>query len=415
MNNSTNSIKRKNWFFELMLFLFLLHSVPIIGFMTPAVVYVAIVVLLFISTFFYIGGSLFISYIVKIIPLSILYFLGFLLKMFPVDLTLFTDVYGYLQVVICFVIGQHVLNSNNYFLAKRLALVIVLIYVITSITTTIGCITNPMTSRFLATEAASKDADYGMFMLMNIGGFDFVYTLVLFLPLLMGCVKNKIINRIVVLAIIVLFMATIIETEYATALLFSLLSLFLFVSPKNFNLSKSKYYLIAFVFLILLSRLWLAPFISSMAEGLDSEMLSSRFDEIASIFGSGQVERGTDAGARSELYKKSIQSFYNSPVFGSWSSAEVGGHSLLLDSLARYGLLGLIGYVMLWRGIIRLCLKRFKERKWIGFFYFAIIESIGLSIINPKVFYFFLVLIMPVFIVLFVNKDNKPITDDNVC
>jgi len=405
---SDNVMERKSLFFEIMLVLFLLHSVPVIGWITPTAVFMVIVAFLYIGAYVYIGGNMFGNYLIRALPVSIIFFLGFIRKTAPLDPSLFTDMYGFFQLLIVFVVGQHVLNTNNYGLAKRLAIILGIMYVTTAITTYIGCLTNPMASRFLATADASNSEEYDRLMLTNIGGFEFVYTLVLLLPILIGCVKKRITNRVVLLLIIIVFVAVIIKTEYTTALLLALLALLLFFAPQQFNRTKSWSAIVVFGLLLFGGRFLLSSAFSFFSERTESHIFADRFNDLSVIIlGEHSIDEYSDAGARSFFYQKSIQTFLKSPVFGSWSEVGIGGHSFLFDNLALYGLVGLFGYLMIWWSINKLYLKSFRECKWIGYYYFALFEAIVLSVLNPKVFYMFLGFVMPVLIVLFLKNDTK--------
>lgn len=394
-------INKRDWRFELSLVLFLMHSVPIIGWMTPTVVFLIITLLLYFTTFVFVGRRLFVYYLVRSWPISIIFILGFLLKLFLADSSLYTDIYGFLQILIVFIIGQHILTSNNVLIAKRLLLLFGFIYIGTAITTYVGCLSDPGVSRFLATTDASNDPLYGLYMSQNIGGFKFVYTLVLFIPLLIGCIKNKMKGTLIYIFTLLLFIVAIIETQYAAAVLLALVSLILFAAPRNFTKQKTRVFLILIGIVLLFGRVFLLSLLSFIAGKTDSQLISERFADISNIISGGEVNSGgTDVEARASLYQKSIDSFLNSPLIGNWDYSSIGGHSFFFDNIALYGLIGVIAYMLIWTTIYKIYLKENAGYEWRGYFDFAIIVSIVLSVLNPIVVFDFICLILPVFIVL---------------
>ena len=76
-----------------------------------------------------------------------------------------------------------------------------------------------------------------------------------------------------------------------------------------------------------------------------------RFIEVGNLLSGSGITEGSDAGTRIDLYTTSLKTFLTSPLFGVGDlilkNAEnpreiVGGHSIVCDYLAYYGLVGSI-------------------------------------------------------------------------
>ena len=410
MNRYYNKTPSKgHWIFEVALVLFLLHSVPVVGLFTPAALYAGIMVLLYACTFFQLGGRLFWRYFGRTIPLTIIIFLGFIRRLSSPDLSLLIEVYSYLQIVILLIIGQHVYNTNDIRLAKHLFILLLLMYVVTSITTYFGLQEHPEASRELATTIAVEDSVlYNVYRRLNIGGFSFIYILVLMIPLIVGVMKNRVLNIVVSVLAIIVFGAVIIESQYTTANIFAFFSMSLLLSTKQFDKRKSIVFLVVLIVLFILFRTFLSTYLSGLSETIDSELVASRLKDLSIVFTDGNkignISTKSDLDARYDLINISWNAFVSSPIFGTWNIQSQGGHSYFFDNLALYGLMGLVGFIALWYGFYKLYWKNNEKCHWFGYFLFAFFIALLLSVLNPHVFYNYLGLIVPVSIVLFRSK-----------
>src|SRR5699024_2584080 len=88
-----------------------------------------------------------------------------------------------------------------------------------------------------------------------------------------------------------------------------------------------------------------------IAENTDSLKMQLRFIEVGNLLSGTGITEGSDAGTRIELYTASLKTFLSAPLFGVGDlilkTAEdprsiVGGHSIVCDYLAYYGLVGSI-------------------------------------------------------------------------
>ena len=106
-------------------------------------------------------------------------------------------------------------------------------------------------------------------------------------------------------------------------------------------------------------------------------------DKINAIFLGKDAVEGFDDD-RSALYMLSIESFLKNPLFGSLPSgnALTGGHSFILDNLARFGLVGGGLMIFMYRGIWRVFFRPLKGQPGYCLVFWAFVQPILLSSIN---------------------------------
>lgn len=404
----TNIVKKKkNNLFLVALCLFVLHQVPIIGLYTNSILYLGIVLLLYYSAYNTIGEKLFLNYFSLAFPMCLLIFL----KGLFVGSTFFTTFYTLLQYIISIIVGLYVVNNKDYNLAWKLMTLLFLTYIVTAITTYYGNIMIPHASRMLAMaeDVAGKGVQDHITSL-NIGGFAFVYTLSLCIPILIGMFKNRMVSFVMPLLLIALFFITIYKSEYTTALLMSLLSLPLLFLNKNMSNRKFRVFLAFYIILVLLF-ISVIPLIAGMiGDDIESHLLSRRLTEITDFIENPQLastDDSSDMALRNSLYTKSLDAFWQNPLFGSLSGKGLGGHSFLFDSLGILGLIGAWLYWLMFRRFFKYFIKPYKKTPYYGYFFLAYCVSIILTVINTQVFVYFLSLFVPSSIVFFENNWKK--------
>lgn len=406
---SVNYSRKTDWFFEIVLIIYMLHDIPIIGYLTPAVVYAGAMILLFVLTYNYVGKNQFWRYFGRTIPLSFIIFLNIFISFFSTNGGIAVQIYRYLQIVVYLIIGQYIINSNDGKLAKHLYYVLLIMYIVTAITSYLGFQVYPLAARDLATTLSEEESVlYDVYCRMNIGGFTFIYTLVLVIPLIVGGIKYKIGNSFYLVLITVLFFLVVIKSQYTTALLLVLLSLVLLFVNKKFDKRKTYGLFILVLFVLVFASSILPPILSSISRSVESEVLSERLDDLSiGLSGEkqmGNIGVGSDVDARFELLMKSIKVFLNTYTLGAWGSQALGGHSFVLDNMANFGIIGLIAIIIIWVKMYSLYLKHFDKKNYFGYYMFAFFEAMILSVLNPQIFYTVLGFIMPIVIVVFDNE-----------
>ncbi|WP_226742862.1 hypothetical protein [Polaribacter gangjinensis] len=255
-------------------------------------------------------------------------------------------------------------NNDNLFIIKLLIPFVLL----TSIITLNAYRVNPYISRSLKVSQGLGVEN----LRKGIGGYDFIYFLVLLIPILifvLGKTKKKT-SRFVFIIMIILFSFNIVLSNFSTALLLLLLGLFMGFFVKKI---KSSYFLIYLGFFVILSFTYNAFslfFLDFMIELLGDSMGSYRLNEIKAFLLTG--DEGVSIEGRTEVFQQSLNVFYQNPIFGKISSpltknldgniTGFGQHSQILDTFALFGLF--IGLLQIY--IYFYPIKRYlKESKYV--------------------------------------------------
>jgi O-antigen ligase len=394
---SNSNTKATPWYFQVIVVLYALHTtLPIFGYYIPTILHVA--ALLFLYAFLFLKESqTFLSVFAKIIPifaisiLSIIY-TGF--KNFAID------VYWLLQMMIYPLLSLYLIRTADQRVVRRIVVVLGISFIVTSITTYFGCRAYPSASRDLAAMLSSRDpALYALYMSRNIGSFSFIYALVLLIPIIVFAIKDKLIKRWIGLIVLVVMSMAIIYSDYTTALLFMVISIaILFVFPKKLETKHFVILSIVILFVFLVGSSLIVAFLGKLGEVVGSEVVSDRLEELSSYTENSSDYLEGDIEARSDFYMKSINSFLESPIWGS-STARLGGHSFVFDNLGQFGLIGLVAMLLMFRAIYKHFFVPFRPQKWYGHVLFSFFVAIALAFLNPKDYINVLTFYLPLFCV----------------
>jgi hypothetical protein len=268
--------------------------------------------------------------------------------------------------------------------------------IITMITTCIGLIRFPSAARILATIASSQDAAAITYNWNNIGGFSFIYTIVLLYPIFIMAYKQKKINLFLTICGTVLIYATVLLSEYATALLLLMLSTALFFVKKNLTKRDVRILLLIGLVVLVLFSSFLSQLLTYVGGLTGSQTLSTRFTALAG----GQTGLESTDDNRIQLYQRSFTTFLQHPLLGTFLSGGggVGGHSNILDILGQYGLLGATLLYFMYRKIYRYFVAPFQDKPGYGFVLWTFMQAILLSVLNPGMWLSVLTLMVPIFV-----------------
>lgn len=392
----------QNKVFTAVLLLYLLHEVPIIGEYMPSMMFAGIVVTLTLLTIQITG-----NYFLRLLSLALVICSVSFIRDISTSSSLAICFYSLLQNVISLVIGLYVVKINDYSFSKFILIVLLITYTITAITTFWGNLAIPEASRILATASDNDMSLRSDISKLNIGGFTFIYTLVLWIPLLLGALKFWRKWFVVLFSVVASFYLAIYVSEYTTALLLAVLPLLLLFSKKGLDYKSTRIYALLFIGIVIIVVPLLPSVIQFFDSSIDSHLISARLSEVSDYVSNPQYassDSQSDLIARQNLYLRSFSSFLQSPLWGSLSYSKLGSHSTFFDILGFLGLIGGALYYFLWKNIYVNILKPYKYKPFFGYFYFAFICSIILSIINPFFPVFFYSFIVPSTIVCLDNS-----------
>lgn len=392
------------WFFQFLVVYYALHfTIPFVGFYTPAIVNGS--VLLFLYAYLFIKNTLSVKDLYSVLPIFTINFLSILYFGFG-DFA--TELYGLLQLMIYPLLSLYLIKSGDKKSLRRMAFIIILSLLLTSVTTIIGNNNFPHASRMIAASLSTDDsALYAFYMSLNIGSFAFVYTLVLIIPYLIFLFRNKCVNRLLVLPSFLIIVVAIFVSEFATAFLFLLITIILlFVFPKSLDKKHFTRMVILAIIVLITSDLFLSPFLNRLSKVVDNEVLSIRLQHLSDFSSNDdEYEMYGDIEARSDLYLKSIDAFRKSPLWG--GSRKVGGHSFVFDNMGRFGIIGILGMIIMFKSVYNCFVVPYKKRRWYGHCLFTFIIAILLSVLNPKDNLIVLTFFMPIFFFVLSNDEKR--------
>lgn len=411
--NNASTLRKKGTsvsiLFAIIALIYIAHKLlPVVGYYISGLVYFGVFFIAFMYAIIKISSKPWLSLAIQLIPIfsvSLLFFICNLLNYGVVNGV--TYLYGEFQILLYALIAILFVCQNDPKLAKVFTLAVFLCYMVTAITTYIGCINYEGAARTLAT-LTDKDPLYRLYSLENIGSFTFIYELVLIVPIITYMVKKKRMNRIIGLIIVAFIGLVIFKSEYTTAILLYAVSLVLFLIPKP---SKTKIIILLSVSIVLFlcNSIWFSELFQKLSTTVESDVLSRRFEELSVLLKNDATSMTGDSNTetRIELYSKSLNTFWSSGMFGGWFSASVGGHSYVFDTLGMFGILGVLGLVIMYRTIYKSFIYRYREEDYYPYLYYIFLLAVFMACINPKSYLFIFVCIIPLFGFVMRNKKSE--------
>ena len=373
----------KKWVFSLkilgILFVVLYSLMPLVN----------VVVSRYASTYLYMLLAL--CLFVEIVGKDLNYYVSFLLPMIVYELLIYTNtsnsiiMWGYQALLLILPIIISVdLGREGPFEINRTSKVLLFALFVTSLTTIVGCRIYPNAARTLATISDSQDELNVLYSFANIGGYTFVYELVLLYPLLIYAYKRGLLSTsmTVILSVVVGLVA--ISSEYTTALLLFIISSCLYFVKKDFTIKDAITLAILGIIFIVIFDTVISSLLLKLADVIESDAISYRLETLAG--GSEALEASEDN--RILLYGMSLSSFFNSPLWGKMlgASGSIGGHSQILDALGNYGLIGGLTLFFIYRRIYNYFYEPVMHKAGDGYIFWMFFQAVFLSTINTGLF-----------------------------
>jgi len=257
---------------------------------------------------------------------------------------------------------------------------------ITCITTIIGLIIYPMASRQLASGSAIWDTE--RYTRINIGGYEFIYALVLLIPVFLWLIKRaRGLWKAIYIIILTLDICCIYASQYTIALVCAVVALIVVALQNNQKLAWICTILIA-IFLLFNGLSLLGKMFYWVSDIVDQEYVSDRLLQLAQLF-SGQTVSTETSSERLDHYFNQVNEFLNSPVLGhnllEYSNTHVSGHSLFLDLAGGAGIFGVSVLIFLIQKLYRLAVNPSKQRV-LPHIRSLWIMAILLALLNPIIF-----------------------------
>ena len=376
--------------------LYILHIAPYIAIHMPAAIYALDVFFLFILLFLQCQkfGSLF-RYLAPFVTIPLLNIL--LRDGVPTNIIdVLKLLSGTFQIWIYPLLSLYLIKKNNVNLAKSIFFIYALVITIVGITSVIACQDIPLIIRMNPGDLRGEDeVMYQLKMNMNVGDFNNIYEYVLLMPVVVMVYKwspffKK--GRFLRIASITLafFMYYVIFTsQFMTATIVATLSLLLIFAPINMNKRTFIYSFVTLFLLFFVVKASIPPLLHSVANNYAGETMAERLEHVALALEGREadIDEGSDFEEREKVYNRSYQTIIEYNIVGCWDHARTGGHSFILDNIAKYGLLGFLLMYFMFKYVLERYVLIYKSRSWVYFYYYGFVIAGILCYINPSGFY----------------------------
>lgn len=284
-------------------------------------------------------------------------------------------------------------NSDNLLIVKWISPFILF----TSLVTLSVYRINPDVSRMLKT-SQGLGIEYSK---MGVGGYEFIYFLVAFIPILLFMFfdKNWIARKkykILVFVVIGVLSLNVVFSNYSTALFLLILGFLFSMFFKKINKAYIIFYFLLFVLLYISFEFVLTEMLNFLLANVDESSRNySRILEIKNYIIKGN--QGNSMQARNMAFQESIDVFFENPVFGIATAPlktnfygqikGFGQHSHTLDTFALFG--GFIGVLQLYIYALPIYSRLKQTKKYINGFPFAVLTIflilITINVATPSI------------------------------
>ena len=397
-------INVRNLIFDSILILYIIYLIaPIVEFFIPSYVRLFCLAVIWIHMILNKGLNHMVNLLIKIIPLYLIVFFHIILLVINRPEWVVGKIYEVIHLMTISV-SYIYMSSQNIKRIRHVFTAVAVSIIITCITTYFGNIIFPGASRISATGWA-QSSDLRLFSRYNIGGFDFTYTLVLLMPFVIYAFRTKIFNRMLTLSFIILSVMTVLKTEYTTALLFIFASFGLFLIPPKANPKTMFFICMLLCGAIFISSFAVADILHSLSSNIESSAVSTRLNDIAAVMSGQETSVDSDLDGRVSLWTKSWRIFLNHPFTGSWSMTD-GHHSYIIDTLARYGLIGMVALIYFLTCLYKIYIRPYRAYKVFNYLLFYFFIYIFQIFLNPQPYYMAISFIIPIMVHNFVYNER---------
>lgn len=287
----------------------------------------------------------------------------------------YSKLVAYLPVLLFLVVSQ-----CKEKVAVRLTWLLTILHLVVAVSSIVVLADDPNAARYLATGQKNDYTD--SLYLRNTADYSIVYTQVISLPLIAYASREKVLPWWVFAGYVVAVSAMVIYANYAMAIILLVVALFACALPRKMRSGH-----LAFVIIITVLVVWLLPgviayLIEIISSQLTSQNVINKLNDIATMLRGEELQTENMVG-RMELYNRSWELFLSSPIFGNWYKSGIywGGHSFLLDTMAKYGIVGVCLLGWIYSSIYKFAIAPYKHEDA----YVPLVMSLILGIIVSAV------------------------------
>jgi hypothetical protein len=238
--------------------------------------------------------------------------------------------------------------------------IIIGIFLYLSIRTLILLASTPKAARYL-TYGSSADNYESMTIFNGVGGgYDLAYALCIILPVLFFQMGKKVSNiqleKVMLFILSIIFLLTVIRSDFGMAFLFIIIGFICIFFSYLSRRSTLKFTIgLAFVMMLLITlKQPLGNMLLLISENINSSVIGIRLNLIGNFL-NGNISL-EDVSTRISRNALSLDTFLNYPLLGASVIANydieilrhsyIGNHSDILDTLAKYGLLAGLPFIL---------------------------------------------------------------------
>src|SRR5699024_10349692 len=272
----------------------------------------------------------------------------------------------------------------------KISVVLFISFSITILTTIIGLYSVPNAARIL-TSSSSSINESTLLTSKNIGGFDLVYGLIILIPSLISIIlfKNEISNiwKLFLFIFIISSILLVVNASFTIAVILLILSVFLGIFSKLKPKTMVMLLLLIFFISIIIPKDPISTGFKQVSQFTNNTYISERFEDMGNfVIGNNNSIQHLDN--RTSKYSMSFNTFVENPITGIGSyyyvdGVGIGYHSQILDNLARYGVFGLLFYILFFYTFYMFVKKIWNQSNLKANFFVSLFTFLFISLLNP--------------------------------
>lgn len=227
---------------------------------------------------------------------------------------------------------------------KRLGILLLIMFGITSLTSISGVIVNPRAARILT--FASNDIEEDLVIrMLNIGDLSFFQGLVICVPLIYSSIF-KVKHKIIPIILICVILFSLLSASFTISLIVFAVAILMCCFVNSSFTSKTIAFMIVPIIVIIVPWSDILSFFSNL---INNDNISERLNNLSVALSQNTLTG--DLKNRMKLYSASINTFFKHPLgigpeytFVDYQNG-IGYHSQFFDDLARYGIFAAMFYL----------------------------------------------------------------------
>ncbi len=284
----------------------------------------------------------------------------------------------YIMVFFLFVYASY--RRKSLEILKPVVYLNIILFTVWMMTTYMALLQDSHISRTLirSSEVAVQASQSG------VGGFSFIYALLIYIVAVMALLKNRFkekkrlnITSIFLLFSVLLAMLVVLKAEYSTAVILMVLSVVYFLFHTK-SVRRNIIIFLVFILAYLLLKSYMADFLQFLLQFAEGTNYRFKLEDMITSLNTDEAA-GT-AGERIDRYIRSINIFLENPFAGIWSIETVGKHSLILDTFAQFGIFAGVALIYILFKIPYQILKKQKKNRTLALT--ALFLIVALSSLN---------------------------------